>query len=154
MTRINLVEPELLTDKHLLAEYKEITRPFNKVLKRIKNGTMGDVVIPDRYCLGKGHETFFFNKLMWLYWRYTDLFGELVARGFNVDYAKFEEIKRSFDTQLSDTIYWKDYKPTPEEVYLNMARLVIRSDVAAAKEEIKLVRFLSDEEYLGLVRSN
>ena len=93
MTRINVVPVQTLSDKHLLAEYKEITRPFNKVIKRVYNNTMGNVTIPDNYVLGKGHETFFFNKLKWLHDRYDQLFVELKARGFNIDGAKYVDIK-------------------------------------------------------------
>ena len=89
MIRINVVPVETLTDKHLLAEYKEITRPFNKVIKRIENGTINDVVIPPKYCLGKSHETFFFDKLGWLYQRYNDLHTELDSRGVNLNIDSF-----------------------------------------------------------------
>ena len=67
MTRINIVPVATLTNSHLLAEYKEITRPFNKVLARIEkhglNNALKGVNIPDRYVLGTGHESFFFDKL-------------------------------------------------------------------------------------------
>ena len=38
MTRINVVDVKTLHFKHLLAEYKEITRPFKKVRNRQKKG--------------------------------------------------------------------------------------------------------------------
>lgn len=137
MTRINLVDPSQLTDKHLLAEYKEITRPFNKVIKRIENGTMGDVVIPETYCLGTGHETFFFNKLMFLMLRYYRLRDELIHRGVNIDMQKFLLIRRGLFNSLSDTPYWNDYNPTPEEIYLNMARLCVKSKIDSVKDELE-----------------
>lgn len=136
MTRINIVPVHTLTDKHLLAEYKEITRPFNKVIKRLEQGTMHEVKIPAHYCLGEGHETFFFNKLYYLYVRYIELYKELVSRGVNVDPFKFSKIVDSFLTQLQGTVYWNDWTPTPEDMYLNMARLCKRSNMDNVIEEM------------------
>ena len=136
MTRINIVPVEILTDKHLLAEYKEITRPFNKVISRIEKGTMNEVKIPLEYCLGIGHETFFFDKLKWLFTRYMDLFEELVRRGVNIDEDKFNSICRDLRVKLINSVYWNDYYPFPEEIYLNMARLCRRSNVESVTNEL------------------
>ena len=136
MTRINCVPVETLTDKHLLAEYKEITRPFNKVIKRIEAGTMDSAVIPKKYCLGKGHETFFFNKLSWLCRRYYALYRELNNRDFNVNTQQFNEIKYGFYCFFKETSYWNDWQPTPEDMYLNMARLAKRSNLDNVLEEL------------------
>lgn len=137
MTRINVVPVECLTDKHLLAEYKEITRPFNKVIKRIEKGTMSKVTIPNNYCLGKGHETFFFNKLRWLHDRYLDIYKELkYSRGFNINDTVFTNIYNDLENKLSDTGYWNNYEPTPEDMYLNMARLAKRSNLNNVLEEL------------------
>ena len=55
MTRINVVPVEVLSDKHLIAEYKEITRPFKKVVNAVEKGkTINDFNIQDKYVLGKG----------------------------------------------------------------------------------------------------
>lgn len=133
MTRINVVPVEILTDKHLLAEYKEITRPFNKVITRIEkygvDKALDSCVIPSQYTLGKGHESFFFNKLEWLHSRYCDLAQELVEREFKIDIDKFNNIAQEFSNKLRCTKYWNWYKPTPQDFYLNMARLVKRCNV-------------------------
>lgn len=136
MTRINCVPAKTLTDKHLLAEYKEITRPFNKVIKRIEAGTIDNVVIPKKYCLGKGHETFFFDKLRWLCQRYVNIFFELTERGFKLDREKFYEIHSSFKDLLTNKKCWNDWEPTPEDMYLNMARLAKRSNLNNVLEEL------------------
>ena len=136
MTRINVVPVETLSNEHLLAEYKEITRPFNKVIKRIEAGTYKNVVIPAKYCLGKGHETFFFDKLRWLWFRYVNLYGELVNRGFNIDHDKFDRIKEDMFINTMHTIAWGDYTPTPDDMYLNMSRLVRRSKNQDVIEEL------------------
>lgn len=136
MTRINCVPVACLTDKHLLAEYKEITRPFNKVIKRLEAGTMDQVHIPERYCLGKGHETFFFDKLKWLFIRYGYLHNELLARGFNINTAQFDKITSKFYFSLGTHACFGGWQPTPEDMYLNMARLAKRSNLKTVNEEL------------------
>lgn len=136
MTRINVVPVECLTDKHCLAEYKEITRPFNKVIKRINNGTTDDVTISAKYLLGTGHETFFFDKLYWLYFRYHELRDELIKRGININVKKFDTIACKFYNTLSDHKWWNFYNPTPEDMYLNMARLAKRSNLDNVLNEL------------------
>ena len=140
MTRINLVDPAILTDKHLLAEYKEITRPFNKMKKRLADNNP-PTDIPEKYCLGKGHETFFFDKLGWLWHRYNSLYAELCIRGYNMDFSKFRDISRDFEKTFLKTEWWshptESWNPTPEEIYLNMARLAKRSNIEAVQQELK-----------------
>ena len=109
-----------------MAEYKEITRPFNKVLKRIADKTMHQVTIPPTYRLGTGHETFFFDKLKWLHNRYHELYTELVARSFNINHEQFDEISFNLQLKLQSTPYWNDYHPTHEAIYINMGRLAER----------------------------
>ena len=135
MTRINLVDPKALTDKHLLAEYKEITRPFNKMIKRVTDNNL-PVDIPLLYVLGKGHETFFFNKLLFLWKRYGALYSELESRGYSLNSKQYEEISTKFLTFFFGTEFWNDYVPSPEELYLNMARLCKRSKLENVLEEL------------------
>ncbi len=132
---------ECLTDKHLIAEYKEITRPFNKVIKRIEkhgvDSALNGVNIPDQYVLGTGHESFFFDKLLWLYKRYYALKDELLVRDFNIDVNKFHEIARDLARSLRETPYWNQWYPTPENMYLNMARLAKRSNIITVENELE-----------------
>jgi deoxyribonuclease (pyrimidine dimer) len=136
MTRINLVEPEQLTDKHLLAEYKELPRIFTAVRKLVGQGkTPDDVDISEEYVLGTGHCKFFYNKLRWLGARYTSLYVELKVRGFNLDDSLYLSV-------LSEAgclpLSWQgNYKPSPEEIYLNMARLAKRSKIDRVLDELK-----------------
>lgn len=150
MTRINCVPVECLTDKHLLAEYKEITRPFNKMLKRIdKHGYINavhDYEIPEKYTLGKGHETFFFNKLGWLFSRYKAIANELSNRGFNINWDQLDLICKDIKTRFAQekprglmiSKYWKFWNPTPEDMYLNMARLSKRSNLDNVLKELEV----------------
>ena len=81
MTRINVgIPPQELTDKHLLAEHREIKRIPNCIAK----GKYNMDGIPKRFKLGKGHVKFFYNKLLYLGKRYLQLHTECIARGFNV----------------------------------------------------------------------
>jgi deoxyribonuclease (pyrimidine dimer) len=83
MTRINVsINPKKLTDRHLIAEHREIKRIPNMV----KSGRAKIIDIPKKFSLGKGHVKFFYNKLGYLKDRYEDLYKECKYRGFNVMY--------------------------------------------------------------------
>jgi deoxyribonuclease (pyrimidine dimer) len=105
MTRINVaVKPIELTDKHLIAEHREIKRIPNC----IKKGRYNLDGIPEQFTLGKGHVKFFYNKLSYLHDRYTALYNECINRGFNVqNYSDcFEgvpvELYNSYNEQPND----------------------------------------------------
>ena len=140
MTRINIIEPSHLTDKHLVAEYKEITRPFNKMITRIaKYGeakALDNTIISPVYILGTGHESFFFDKLKWLMDRYQELFYEMNRREFNVNKDKFFSIYNDLCDKLEGTAYWNWYYPSQDEMYLNMARLCKRSNLDDVLSEL------------------
>jgi hypothetical protein len=81
MTRINCgIPPAELTDKHLLAEAREIKRVPNV----IKKGKCNFDNIPEQFTLGTGHVKFFYNKLKYLKGRYINLHLECKRRGFKV----------------------------------------------------------------------
>ena len=68
MTRINVgIQPVELTDQHLIAEHREIKRIPNCVAK----GKYNMEGIPDKFKLGTGHVKFFYNKLLYLKFRYA-----------------------------------------------------------------------------------
>ena len=135
MTRINLVEPHQLTNKHLMAEYRELPRIFTAVLKlQAKGKTPDNVDTPDHYVLGKGHVKFFYDKIGWLRFRYKLLCSELLDRDFDLDKEMI-----SFILLQSDSLtewYGTYYKPTPEEIYLNMVRICKRSNLDSVAEEL------------------
>lgn len=138
MTRINLVEPYQLTDKHLMAEYRELPRIFTAVLKLQGQGkTPADVDIPHRYVLGKGHVKFFYDKIVWLETRYFRLYRELLNRGFKVKSSIYKSVLES--SSHIDSIWADDYKPKPEDIYLNMIRICKRSNLATVSEELKSI---------------
>lgn len=83
MTRINVAIPvEELTDKHLIAEHREIKRIPNMV----KSGRAKIIDLPSKFTLGKGHVKFFYNKLGYLKERYEQIYREGIHRGFNMTY--------------------------------------------------------------------
>lgn len=106
------------------------------MIKRIEEGTMNKVNISENYCLGTGHETFFFDKLKWLSERYKSIWQELLNRDFNIDCEKYGSISHTFYSRLKDTPYFNNWYPTPEDMYLNMARLAKRSNLGRVKEEL------------------
>ena len=81
MTRINVgIHPKELTDKHLIAEHREIKRIPNCIAK----GKYNMNGIPNEFKLGTGHVKFFYDKLLYLKLRYERLYNECRKRGFNV----------------------------------------------------------------------
>lgn len=89
MTRINIIDPTLLADQHLVAEYRETTM-VPASLKRTLVSARGYSVdrIPKRFTLNTGHVTFFYNKLRYLENRYECLVEELMNRGYRPDLTR------------------------------------------------------------------
>lgn len=115
MTRINVLPVEELCDKHLLAEFREMTRIPNTI-----NSGKAKVVkskIPKQYTLGKGHVTFFYDKLKWLHNRYQELYKEGLYRGFNLN---------SIWPKTVPIELYNDYQITPEAISTNKERIALR----------------------------
>ena len=79
MVRVNIINPKLLLDQHLLAEWNEIQMLLGTIVKHpiIKWQ-------PESYKLGKGHINFFKDKAIYLFDRLKYLHPELEARGYSV----------------------------------------------------------------------
>ncbi|QDP55884.1 MAG: putative endonuclease V [Prokaryotic dsDNA virus sp.] len=137
MTRINVVPVEVLSDKHLMAEYREIPRIFTAVHKLQSENIMNPITIgiPKKYCLGIEHMKFFYNKIGWLLERYNQLIEELGKRGFKLDSDMYKAIIKN--AMMLRRIYFRPYEPSPEDIYLNMARLCKRSNMEAVLDELK-----------------
>ena len=86
MTRINVsIDPRELPVKLLLAEHREMKRIPNC----IKSGRFNLDKIPEKFCLGPGHVSFFYNKLGYLQERYRKVFQECVRRKYSIqDYSE------------------------------------------------------------------
>lgn len=124
MTRINAgIPPAELSDKHLLAEHREIKRIPNT----IKSGKADlSKPIPKEFTLGKGHVRFFYDKLKYLEYRYRDIFEECKKRGFNVtNYIDAFYLGGSWNHLILS--HWNDWKPTPEAIELIKQRIKERT---------------------------
>ena len=113
MTRINVgVKPKELTNKHLLAEHREIKRIPNC----IKNGKFSMKGQPEIFTLGTGHVKFFYDKIGYLRKRYLLLYNECINRGFNVTnfINAFDEIPIQ---------YMNDYTPTKNDRNIILNRI-------------------------------
>lgn len=123
MTRINLVSPSTLCDQHLLAEFRELPRIPNALLRKSVED-LCDLNIPSEYCLGTGHVTFFYNKLMFLTLRYTDLYKECLFRGFNV-IGIIPPVPKEGVYRL----FYDEWQPSPSDIELNIQRINDRMPV-------------------------
>ncbi len=113
MTRVNCgIKPAELTDKHLLAEHREIVRIPNCVAK----GRYSMKGQPKEFKLGTGHVKFFYDKLLYLFKRYQEIYKECVKRGFNVTY-----FGGAWDNAPKELL--NDYKPTKRDKEIIRARI-------------------------------
>ena len=131
MTRINIgIDPKLLTNKHLLAEHREIKRIPNT----IKSGKAKVKDIPEEFTLGKGHVKFFYNKLGYLQRRYHAIYIECIKRDLKVTpyYDAFADLPVKLN---------KDYKPTKKDIKIILSRLIERNSIYASVEYKKLVKY-------------
>ena len=82
MTRINVgIRASVLTDKHLMAEHREIKRIPNCIAK-VRFNMKGQ---PDLFTLGTGHVKFFYDKCGYLLKRYEELYTEASPKKFPVN---------------------------------------------------------------------
>jgi hypothetical protein len=113
MTRINVaISPKELTNKHLIAEHREIKRIPNAISK----GKYNMNNMPDKFCLGPGHVKFFYNKLLYLKNRYEELYNECIERNFNITYYG-----SAWDDVPIDLM--NDYVPTDNDELIIRKRL-------------------------------
>jgi len=117
MTRINLIPPEELHYKHLVAEYHEITR----VPTLVRNNRNKPYTAPDQYVLGSGHVKFFFSRLGFIADRYESLCDEMRRRGYVCNQIPRSELLKDIDSR-----FVRAYNPTPEAVELNRQRIAER----------------------------
>ena len=119
MTRINCVPVSELCDQHLIAEYRELPRVFK--LART------DAEIPSTYRMGKGHVSFFYDKLAYLWERWLTLKDEMQKRGFHVSSEHTSYVMSiAFVTKLNNL--WNTWQPDQHALNTNRARLVVRME--------------------------
>jgi hypothetical protein len=115
MTRINCVPPEELCRQHLLAEYRELPRVFRLAERAVGRPT----AIPPAYTLGKGHVTFFYNKLGYCRERWRALRAEMLARGYAPAYDAPPRVRVPAEWQ-------QDWTPDPVALQINRERIAAR----------------------------
>jgi len=114
MTRINCIPAKELTDKHLVAEYRELPRLAKHAKQKKDNNP--SFVAPDTYRLGKGHMDFFVDKGLWLELRHKELVNEMISRGFKVNYPKYP-------VDIHPKEWFNNWRPTKEAMELNRQRI-------------------------------
>lgn len=130
MTRINVVHPSELSNKHLTAENHEITRIFG--LARKAQYEIHKKKIPNEYTLGEGHCLFFIDKLKYITERYNSLCAEMTSRGYACNRILQVDLEQGIDPSL----FW-NYIPTEAALALNRARIQLRLDESELKKQQK-----------------
>lgn len=92
MTRINTIDPSLLLDQHLMAEYRELPmvgaalrRSLNSIAVKKEYNKHKALKIPSAYTLNAGHVKFHYDKGLYLRNRYERIKSELTMRGFDIN---------------------------------------------------------------------
>lgn len=133
MTRINVVPEQDLSPEHLSGEFHEITRVFTHVRKAVLAGkSISDYSIADDYHLGRGHVTFFYNKLQYISTRYLRLGMELRYRAVKsgkTSSCNLQTILKVISDARADIpgCWWGDYEPTDKAITINLERIRERS---------------------------
>lgn len=150
MTRINSAIPvKKLTDEHLLAEHREIKRLPDNFLKALQTNAFKK--IPQKFCLGTGHVTFFLNKQLFCLIRYNEIHNECSRRGFHVTYYASNWI--ALEQKMQQHNCFNNYMPTDEE------RAMLEDRIATRILESKKANFhyygkpISKEEAIDLLLS-
>lgn len=135
MTRINVVHPSELTQKHLVAEYRELPRMFGLMRDRYNKGQFPDQIKrPGQYVLGTGHMLFFIDKGLWLVNRQTALIIEMIDRGYSPQHLNPKSLIEGLPHQ-----YLQDWQVSFEAVALNRRRLAERLGLTYSEYQSTLV---------------
>ena len=118
MTRINLEKPTLLSDQHLLAEYRESPR----VVSYVETYGVNPERIPKVYKMGEGHTLFFTNKLEFLLKRYSLIYNELLARGYKPNYT-VHSLRERIEPLLDSTPQIHNWEPSLYEIRISKLRI-------------------------------
>ena len=121
--RINIIKVKLLTDVHLMAEYREINMSIHYYRKSLntKNG-IDYSRVSDKYLLNKGHAYFFYNKFTFIMNRFNELHDEMIARCYETS-----DMKNMFLNLFNDNVKFKDrndYEVTYEDKLINLERIL------------------------------
>ncbi len=119
MTRINLVNPDELSDQHLIAEYREIFMVGSSLQRSLKSSKWTETRrnLPKNFTLNEGHVKFFYDKGLYLHRRYLSLVLEMKYRGMKPD------PKRIFKINQWPKSLYNDWEPSNSDVYIIRERI-------------------------------
>ena len=122
MTRVNTIDPSILSDQHLMAEYREIPMVMGSLKRTLasKKG-LDHKRKTDSYNLNKGHVYSFYFRGKWLHERYQSLISELEKRGYNLDPERVAD----FDVFKECGLYL-DWTASANDHLINIERIVTR----------------------------
>lgn len=115
LTRINLVDPSELVGPHLVSEYRELPRVIGLSNAAYARG-VDPSSFPPGYTMGKGHVTFFYDKVGFLAARFALLVAEMERRGMSPKY-------RSLPESTVPEGWRREWTATPEEIEINRQRI-------------------------------
>lgn len=140
MVRVNLINPELLADQHLVAEYNEMLMLVSYIRRYPELDS-----IPAGYTLGKGHMRFFKDKVLYLKKRHELIKAEMRGRGFATNKSI---VLKGFPRQMLN-----DYKPSKAEKDIIKKRLIeklrLKPDYYRYYGKAASTRFLSGQVHMG-----
>ena len=125
MTRINLVEVEKLADQHLLAEWREMKMVPAALVRYLKTNSVQVMLkkVGLRYKLGKGHVSFFYDKMPFLTYRYELITKELLKRGVQLQTVlPFTEYTKDVPSEFIKKVW----EPDDLEIAESRARIISR----------------------------
>ncbi|WVX87405.1 endonuclease V N-glycosylase UV repair enzyme [Vibrio phage EniLVp02] len=120
MTRINVIDPGLLTNEHVLAEWRELPRIARELESHPTRYKPQDT--PPFYTLGKGHVKFFRNKLKYLENRHRLLTDEALRRGMSLSHGALDLSSLDLAPQIRQFCL-NDWEPTPDAIAENIERI-------------------------------
>lgn len=114
-----MIDPAMLSDKHLGAEYRELPRVFGLVRQAVARGELPtDPQNPTAYRLGKGHVRFFYSRLGFISRRYQQLCDECRSRGRQVNFGNLADLTSGIPAEW----FWH-WEPQPADIDLNLSRI-------------------------------
>lgn len=142
MTRINTIDPSLLTNEHLVAELRELPRIPNSIAS--SKAKVDLKAIPETYRLGEGHVKFFYNKLAWLQARHTALRAEYFKRtgkdfSILIDWTWL-------DNSLLKTALFNSWQPTLTDHAANIARIKERLELRKKAYHLYKDKIVTDQD--------
>ena len=119
MTRINLINPNKLSDQHLIAEYREIFMVGSALQRSIKSSSWEKTkkTLPSDFTLNQGHVKFFYNKGKYLHKRYIAIISEMKRRGMNPN------PNRKFKKEQWPADLYNDWVPKEKDILIINKRI-------------------------------